>query len=259
MTPAEIAAYIGAAAWLPQIVSWIYRRFVTPFVTIVPERYAEVGFTSYGPIFNVRMAFSADRKDVVIDGFGLVVTHDDGDSRTLRWAGLSETFSEIRDEAGNRQIISKDQVPIAIKVGTASLVEKFVRFQEPRYHEATRPQLQALAAHFKYLKRSDPNFVANTLASKEFYNLAETRKNSFWWKPGRYEVRFVLSSSKKLKLSEEKYEFDLTALDVEQLKQNIDMLEKEIGNVVRSNLPNFLAEPIDWNWANVEVVRKTNG
>jgi len=36
----KIAAYIGAATWLPQIATWIYRRLVQPIVTIVPDNYA---------------------------------------------------------------------------------------------------------------------------------------------------------------------------------------------------------------------------
>lgn len=99
MTPAEIAAYIGAAAWLPQIATWLYRAFVNPKIIIVPDAYAEVGFTSLGPIFNVRLAFDCERKGAVIDGFELHVRHSDGDMRIFRWAGLSETFSEIRDNA----------------------------------------------------------------------------------------------------------------------------------------------------------------
>ena len=82
MTPTEIVAYIGAAAWLPQIATWIYRKVVQPIVTIVPDKYAEVGFTSYGPIFNMRMAFSAENKDVIVDGFELLLQHSDGDAYT---------------------------------------------------------------------------------------------------------------------------------------------------------------------------------
>ena len=177
MTPTEIAAYIGAAAWLPQIAAWVYGVFVKPVITIVPDRYAEVGFTSYGPIFNVRMAFASDRKDAIIDGFELKFRHADGDTRTLRWSGLNETFSEIRDEAGNRQqIVSRDQIPIALKIGTASLVEKFVRFQEPRYHEAIRPAFTGLVAHFTFVKRSgDPDYVSRVLGSKELFEVLDTR------------------------------------------------------------------------------------
>jgi len=120
MNAADIAAYIGAAAWLPQIGVWIHGYFVTPRVTVLPGAEAEVGFTSYGPIFNVRMAFSADRKDAIIDGLEVMLKHADGDTRTLRWAGLSETFSEIRDDAGNRQVVSRDESPVALKIGTNS-------------------------------------------------------------------------------------------------------------------------------------------
>ena len=202
MTAAELAAYIGAAAWLPQIAAWTYRLFVTPNITIVPDRYAEVGFTSYGPIFNVRMAFASGRKDAIIDGFELVVRHTDGDARTFRWYGLSETFSEIRDEAGNRQVVSRDQTPIALKIGTESLVEKTVRFQEPRYHETVRPGISAPcgSVEFPEAKRHS-DYVSEILSSKELFELTDIRQKSFWWKAGRYDVTVKLSSPWKFRLT----------------------------------------------------------
>ncbi len=254
MTAAELAAYIGAAAWLPQIAAWIYRRFVTPKITIVPDRYAEVGFTSYGPIFNVRMAFASDRKDAIIDGFELAVRHTDGDARTFRWSGLSETFSEIRDDAGNRQVVSRDQVPIALKIGTESLVEKFVRFQEPRYHETDRPALSRLVAQFNFLKRSGTSdYVSKVLSSKELFELTDIRQNSFWWKAGRYDVTIKLSSPRKFRLTRSQFAFDLTSVDIDQLRQNLDTLTTEIQNVIKSNLPDFQAQPVNWNWTSVHV------
>lgn len=260
MTPTEIAAYIGAAAWLPQIAAWVYRAVVKPVITIVPDRYAEVGFTSLGPIFNVRMAFASDRKDAIIDGFELLLQHQDGDTRTLRWSGLSETFSEIRDDAGNRQTVSRDQTPIALKIGTASLIEKFVRFQEPRYHEAIRPAFTALVAHFTFVKRSgDAGYVSTLLASKECFGVIDGRRKSFWWKPGRYEVVISLSSPKKLTLSGGRFAFALSAIDVDRLQQNVESLRTDIENVIKSDLPDFEAEPINWNWANVDVVRNNAG
>lgn len=254
MTAAEIAAYIGAAAWLPQLATWAYCYFVTPAITIVPDRYAEVGFTSYGPIFNLRMAFSADRKDVIVDGFQLTLRHADGDTRTFRWSGLSETFSEIRDAAGNTQVISRDQVPIALKIGTESLIEKFVRFQEPRYHEAGRPALSNLFAHLNFLRRSgEPDHTSKLLASKEFFAVVDTRDKSFWWRAGRYDVTFVLSSPKKFALTHARYRFELTQIDVDQLRQNIETSKTELENILKSDLPGFQPQPINWNWANVDI------
>jgi hypothetical protein len=225
MTVAELAAYIGAAAWLPQIAAWTYRLFVRPKITIVPDRYAEVGFTSAGPIFNVRMAFASDRKDAIIDGFELVVRHADGDTRTFRWSGLREDFSEIRDAAGIRQgVISRDQNPIALKIGTESLVEKFVRFQEPRYHETDRPAFLTLLTQFNFLKRNDPEYVSKTLASKELFELLETRRTAFWWKAGRYDLTIKLSSPRKFRLTQSRFAYHLTSTDIDHLRQNIEAL-----------------------------------
>ncbi|WP_156392392.1 MULTISPECIES: hypothetical protein [unclassified Roseateles] len=256
MKPEEIAAYIGAAAWLPQIASWIYRRVVRPSVRIVPNQYAEAGFTSLGPICNLRMAILVDNKDVVIDGMEMVLRHEDGDSRILRWAGLGETFSEITDAAGNKQVVSRDQSPIAIKVGTESLLEKFVRFQEPRYHEGDRPLIQTLVGHFNYLKQGKPDaYVAETLASKELFSLLEARRKAFWWKPGRYDIEIQLSSPQKFSVASGKFRFDLTASDVQLLQKNVSTMEADLRNIVSSNLPDFQAQPVNWNWANVDVLR----
>ena len=260
MNPQEVAAYIGAAAWLPQIAAWLYRKLVHPSVRLVPDQYAEAGFTSLGPILNLRMAFSVDHKDIIIDGMKMVLRHQDGDCRTLRWAGLAETFSEITDAAGNKQVVGRDQSPIAVKIGTQSLLEKFVRFQEPRYHESDRPVIQALVAQFNFLKQTRPDdYVPEALASKELFSLLDLRKKAFWWKPGRYDIQVKLTSPQKFSLVSSRFHFELTANDVEFLQKNVSTLETEVRNVISSNLPDFQAQPLNWNWANVNVKRTTDG
>lgn len=257
MTPADIAAWVGAAAWLPQITSWLYRLFVKPIVTIVPATEAEVGFTRLGPIFNVRMAFSCDRKDAIIDGIELDFTHGDGEKRTFRWAGLAETFSEISDEAGNRSVVKRDESPIALKIGTQSLVEKFVRFQEPRFHETERQPSLNLLTHFNFLKQSgDGEWIAKVLASKGYHALGELKRKYFWWKPGEYQLLIRLSSPKKIALSHARFAFQLSELDVDHLRQNVQSIETDLSNLINSNL----AEPpprvdVNWNWANVTLRR----
>lgn len=256
MSPAEVAAYVGAAAWLPQVAGWIYRRYVEPVLSVMPDAYAEVGFTSFGPIFNMRMALSAEHKDLIIDDFALELVHSDGDSHTMRWAGLQETFSQITDLAGNRQTVSRDQTPIAVKVGTESLIDKFVRFQQPDYFETDRPLFLDLVAHFNFLKvsESEPSrYVERALASKELFAVVEGRKKAFWWKPGRYRVSLKVSSPKPFKLARSQFEFNLTSLDIDRLVKNLETLKIEIDDTISSNLPKFQARPINWNWANVNV------
>lgn len=254
MSPEEIAAYIGAAAWLPQIAAWVYRSSIMPKLRVIPNQFAEVGFTTLGPIFNVRMAFVVENRDLVIDGLNLTLRHEDGESRMLKWAGLGETFSEITDSAGNKQIVSKDQSPIAIKVIVQALLEKFVRFQEQRFHEADSITTRKLVAHFNFLKQKKPDgFVADVLASREYFSVVEGRQKWFAWRPGRYDLTLHPTSPQKFKLIEPTFTFQLTAEDVEHLRRNLTVIETEIRNVVSSNLADHKPLPVHWQWANVTI------
>jgi hypothetical protein len=255
---AEIAAYVGALAWFPQIATWIYRAVVKPNIIIVPEPYAEVGFTSYGPIFNLRLAFTTDHKPAVIESIELDIKHERGDTRTFRWAGLSETFSEIRDERGNpQQTVTRDQTPVALRLGTESLVEKFVRFQEPHYHEADRPPFSKLVAFFNHLRRTDEtNCVEKALVSQELHDVVERRRNSFWWKEGRYEVVIRLRSPRAFRLERSKFSFSLTQPDIAKLMQNVEAVRLDLEQAIKSNLPDYQFVQLKWNWASVRVEQR---
>jgi hypothetical protein len=245
---AEIAAWVGAGAWLPQIATWVYKAVVKPVVTVIPDRRAEVGFTSLGCIFNLRLAFSAERQGAIIDGLELVVRHENGDCRQLRWEGLAETFSEVRDEAGvMRQRVGRDSAPLAMKLGTTSLIELFVRFQEPRYHERMRSLFDALLAEFNHWKATDPSFVETTLKSRELAEVIEARRQAFWWKAGRYEVEARLSSPKRITVLRNQWSFSLTEPDIERLRRNIENLDADLRDTVKTHLPDFKQVPVTWN------------
>lgn len=254
MKPKEIAAYIGAAAWLPQIAVWIYRAVIKPKLRIIPDQFAEVGFTAYGPIFNVRMAFLVENRDLIVDGLNLSLRHEDGETRLFRWAGLGETFSEITDSAGNRQIVSKDQSPIAIKVVVQALLEKLVRFQEPRFHQVDGENTRALVAQFNFLKKKSPDsFVQEVLTSKEYFAVVDGRQKWFGWKPGRYELTLHPTSPQKFTLLESTFAFELNTVDLEHLRKNVALLDTQIRNIISSNLSAFVTVPIDWQWVNVKI------
>jgi len=65
-----------------------------------------------------------------------------------------------------------------------------------------------------------------------------------------------LSSLKKFKLARPSFHFELTPADIDRLKQNISTLESDLKNIISSDLPDFKAQPVNWNWANVNL-RKT--
>ena len=254
MRPAEIAAYVGAAAWAPQIVSWMYRWLVKPRVQILPERLVEVGFTTLGPIFNIRLALSASKKDAIIDHLEVELRHGAGDSHVLSWAGLREMFSEIVDAAGNRQSIEKDQPAIALKVTTAVLLEKFVRFHDLGFHERRRPVLNALVEHLNYLKgQHHADYRDQVLESRQAYDLLELFKSSFFWKPGEYTVRFRIKSRDGAVLDTDAHRFTLVQRDTDALRLNLDLLKIGYENLVKSDLPDYKLKAVRWNWRDVPL------
>jgi hypothetical protein len=254
MKPEEIAAYIGAAAWLQPIAFLIYKMAMKSRLRVIPNQSAQVGFTAYGPIFNVNMVFLVENRDLIIDGLELNVRHENGESRNFRWSGIAETFSEISDSAGNKQIVSKDQSPIAIKVLVQGLIEKFVRFQEPSFHLADSVTTKALVTHFNFVKQRSPNtFASEVLDSKEYSNVIKGRQNWFPWKPGRYTLELNPTSPQRFKLLDSTYTFELTQNDVELLQKNLTVVEADLNNLISSNIPNFTAMPVDWKWAEVAI------
>ena len=256
LTAADLAAYIGAASWLPQIAGWIHGWWAKPIITIVADRTAELGFTRLGPILNIRMALSAERKDAIIDAFEATLTHEDGDQRRLRWAGMSETFSEITDGLGNKQVVSRETT-VAFKIGTDALLEKYVRFQEPRFSEQSQAVTNDLVSHFTFLRNNKPEtFVQETLSSKQFRDTLDTIRRGYWWKPGLYTVSFSMQATERIVLRHNTYVFSLSAIDVDAMNQNLATLETDLINTVNSNLPDPTYLPVNWLWRYVSILRK---
>ena len=127
MTSAEIAAYIGATAWLPPIAFLLYRWLRRPVLTIVPEQAPELGFTSHGTICNLRLAFIAEHKDLILDDLALDVVHENAERRALRWAGVKEDLGETRDAAGVKQgQLTREHPPTALRIATVGpMIRRF--------------------------------------------------------------------------------------------------------------------------------------
>jgi hypothetical protein len=73
--------------------------------------------------------------------------------------------------------------------------------------------------------------------------------------PGRYVVSVQPSSPQKFNQVENSFEFELTDVDLDNLKNNIPYIDLELKNIVNSNLSNPEPHPIQWQWANVQISR----
>jgi hypothetical protein len=255
MTAAEIAAYIGAAAWAPQIMRWIYRAYVTPQIQVINSQYASVGYTRFGPIFNLNLAFTAQRKPAIIDVLESVMTHEDGERRTFQMQGMSETISDIADPAGNKTVISKEQVTLAFRIPMETLLEKFVRFQEPRFHAELEPLTQKLAEHLKFEREKGDDYFNRVRATKEFHEILAFHQNYFWWKAGTYSVVFKMASPERIKMQQANFQLQLSQADVEALHANTAHFQKEYENLIRGGEDGFSFHQINWNWRVAKIQR----
>ena len=92
----DFVAILGALAWLPQIISWIYHWLQKPKISVYHDEEAEVGFIKFGNAFNIRLSFLARRKHALIDNIELCITDKDGANHTFKWIWYSETLYELQ-------------------------------------------------------------------------------------------------------------------------------------------------------------------
>jgi len=255
-SPEQIAAFVGAAAWLPQLATWAYRLYRKPKVVIIPDTRAELGYTNFGPIFNIRLAVSGDVHDVLLDSFSAEVRHESGDVKTFRWQGTKETLSQVRDSSGIRQTVEKDETGIAIKVRPDALVDKFFRFQDPSFASATRPLLDEVLAHYEYLLAKGSDAHEALMGSDKLHTLLSAYRSNFSWRPGKYVAVFQCKAiHSAIAQSPAQFKFELTPQDVERLRQNFDLLEPYFEwHTFYGKQGKVTAEPT-FNWAYPSISR----
>ncbi len=264
-TVSEIAAYVGAAAWLPPILFLLYHMFVKPTVVIVPERQFELGYTTYGPIFNLNLALTAKRKDAVIERISVTLTHEDGEVHNFHWVGMTENISQIRDPVTfHTQTIEKVQPAIALKLSTTSLSEKFIRFQEEKFLSSFPPALNRLTEHHTYVKEKKGDVAGmdiivadEVLESKEFHEGMKVFKECFRWKAGKYAVEFAVRAPSKVTLQKASFHFNLSQADVDAVRRNMDVIKATIENILKAGIEGFSPRPENWTWRSIELFRST--
>jgi hypothetical protein len=256
MKLAEIVAFIGAAAWLPQIASWIYKKYSKPIIKLIPSSKLELGYTAFGPIINLTSSISSQKKDALIDRITLKVTHEKGDTRLLTWKFLNEIQQQIRSHTGETAEILKNQPAIALKVPTISLAEKIIGFQDLDFQEKFKIKTDKVIETYNFLKAKNINADAKKelTASKEYKDLLDFFKNSMYWQEGNYLIEITIKEVTVKTPFIEKFKFLLSKIDIESLSHNKTAFEKDLQILI--NLPlekEQKIEPATWNWINPTI------
>lgn len=221
-------ALIGAAAWLPQILVVIYWVLVKPRAVLIPVPELELGYTYYGPILNMKASLFAERKDALILEMKLFLRHEDGREIVLHWHSFTEEFSQLRDASGEAAKVTKDQMATALQVSTSVPTTKFIRFQDSSFQDETRGLFGASDQELNRLQAAevdDP--VGEYLTSKEHTQLLSHFRHGFPWEPGRYQfwLRMEIQGRRRPAVAESA--FVLRKSDVDRLRTNIDVIERQ--------------------------------
>jgi len=252
-----IVAVIGAAAWLPQIISWVSNLLVRPKLRFVPEETSEIGYTSLGPIFNQSFAISTSRKDALIERIVMVIVHESGARHEFWWKFLDERGPEIMSiSTGERAEWRKNQPAIALKISTLGLAEKKIGFQDITYQTKLMSLFRKYEEIELHLKKTAPSdYLQRAIKTKEFSDLIDYIKAGFYWIEGKYDAYLYVYEASLKKPHIEHFQFELSKVQVEQLEKNIKITQDFLKDLVLYRGREKERPMYSWKWVNPPFYR----
>lgn len=249
-------AILGALAWTPHLFSTIKRAITKPMVRVITNRNGEIGFTTFGAIFNMRIAFSVENRDMVVSGLKIRLHHESGEEKIFEWQRISQQILKMTTPDGSVMPYEKEQSVLAIKLNQKEIEERYIQCQETAYLNSKYEHESNAFKKLSYLKQQDQYVSSEFIKCHEMTDLYNFIKHSFSWKAGRYITSIELESPESFNLVDNKYEFTLTPIDIEQLDKNKQNIELDYKNLmVEYKEEEF--KKIFWNWSN-PVLKKLN-
>jgi hypothetical protein len=242
----NLLAVLGALAWLPHLISLVSNLLTKPNLSIISHPELELGYTTFGPILNMQLAFSAENKEVLIQRIEIILKHDSNETHLLSWDWFEEQLLQMDTPDQGPMPFKKNQRAIAIKILKESLVEKKIGFQEKKFKERHYELLNATKENYNNIIQSNQD-ITTLKVTKPYNDLHDFFKNSFIWKVGKYSVNMKVFIAKKDKPFEHNINFQLTNLDIKTLEANIKNCQDFIENSYIFGKLDFSPQ---WRWVN---------
>lgn len=261
MDAMNLVAIIGAAAWTPQIITWVHRALTQSKISLHLHLLPQIGYTTLGPIFNVTFALLSEKKDAILNKISVTLRHESGASYTFDWAGLSEDLSEIQYTIGPIMSIKKTSLPLVVKVLHTGVAQVFVRFLHEQFRANLRKASAPALDRFNFLKTTDKlkteQDIENLLSGQEFAEVMKLFHSEFIWAAGKYTVTFEFGSPNKFKYKKSEYTFELSQVDIDELKKNINNIKLNLIQITKGGIiPDYKPKEIAWVWRNPELRKK---
>jgi hypothetical protein len=251
----EYAAVIGALAWVPPIFTTVRAWLTKPQIRVITQTIPEIGFTTLGPILNLRVALTVTHKDIVVTGIRLLLSHESGERTSFSWQGIVQRIGVMTNPQIGPMPFEKELNVLAMKVSLKDVEERFIRFQNLDFlkHKAG---LEATSLRkMAYLRQTNTFVGEDFLRSQEMADLYSFTRQSFSWKPGAYRLKVAIESPDSFTVLDDEYAFLLTPLLIQELSDNLKYIEQYYANEVLPLRDGEELKKITWNWVYPEMQR----
>ena len=252
MSPADIAAWIGAAAWFPQITKWIYEAWAKPKLRIVPAATVMLTHSNFGTTVQLTASLSTDRRDALIERIGLTISHELGEKRHLVWVLISEFGQQLTAPTGEVMNFGRSQPATAIKIASEQLTDRQILLQDPNFAKKAQILGNEVLEHYRFLKSKDEDPMKAILESKEIRPAREYFERGFYWKPGRYTFEISLKSASRSKDHAQSFEVVLSAADSDRLASNYKLFAEYVSAAIleQEGIPSKYP---NWKWVQAGI------
>lgn len=244
-------AILGALAWTPHLISLIKNIVTIPEVRIITGKRGEIGFSTFGPIFNLRLAFAVKYHDIVISDLKIRLIHESGEEKLFEWQGMRQQLSTMTTPDGGIMPNEKEHSVLAIKLNQHTIEERFIQCQETAFINGKFEYESKAIKKMTYLKEQDSFEYSEHLKSHEMSELYSYIKHSFSWKQGKYEAIIEIESPEKFNLIDNRYSFSLTSIDIEDLDKNKEQIERSYENLKEDE-----SNKVVWNWRSPTLFKR---
>lgn len=218
-------AVLGALAWTPHLIGMIKAWLMKSKIRVLTNRAPEIGFTTHGPIFNIRIAFAVENKDIVVSDLKIRLRHESGEERIFEWQGITQHVGKMTTPDAGVMPFEKEQSVLAIKLNQKEIEERFIRCQEAAYISSKQQYEENAIKKMSYLKSENKYDAESFLREQEMTELYSFNKHAFPWKQGKYRVSVEIKSPEEFEIVDNEMEFLLNPIDVEELTKNKDLIE----------------------------------
>lgn len=246
-------AVLGALAWTPHLLAMFKQWLTKSKIRVITHRNAEIGFTTHGPIFNIRLAFAVVHKDIVVSDLKIRLRHESGEEKIFEWQGITQQVGKMTTPDAGVMPFEKEQSVLAIKLNQKEIEERFIRCQEASFIASKQEYESKAVKKIEYLKAENKYEPMTFLREQEMTELYSFNKHAFPWKQGKYSVTIEIQSPEKFEIVDNNREFLLSHLDIEQLSKNKDLIEEDYKRMLLGTQEG--EKEIFWKWCNPVLVK----